>query len=171
MTHGREARESHIQLRSWSAADAYWYIAQLRDPEIQRFTTERAGTTVDKFQAALDRLNRSDDLVGFAITAAATGELAGNLAAHRQDETAEIHYWIAPRWRQRGFASKAVARMAEWIATNWPGCDLVLKIDAANVASQGVAKKLGFEWQQDQDCTDGTRQHKSRRYTRKAVSG
>lgn len=158
-----------IRLRAWSPADGHWYIAQLRDPEIQRFTTERTHTTAEEFQAALDQLNRSEDLVGFAITDAATGELAGNLAAHRHDGTAEIHYWIAPRWRRRGFASEAVTRIADWIATNWPGCDLALEIDAANIASQGVARKLGFRWQQDRDHTDQTRQHTIRWYTRNAV--
>jgi [ribosomal protein S5]-alanine N-acetyltransferase len=160
-----------IQLRAWSPADGHWYIAQLPDPEIQRFTTERTDTTAGEFQAALDQLNRSEDLAGFAIIDAATGELAGNLAAHRQDGTAEIHYWIAPGWRRRGFASEAVTRIADWIAANWPGCELALEIDAANVASQGVAHKLGFEWQQDRDYTDQTGQHTIRCYTRNAADG
>ena len=53
--------------RDWSPADGGWYIAQLNDPEIQRFTSERADTTVDDFRPALDELNQRDDLAGFAM--------------------------------------------------------------------------------------------------------
>ncbi|MBO0832667.1 MAG: GNAT family N-acetyltransferase [Actinobacteria bacterium] len=171
MSEDGDARDPHIRLRAWAPADGHWYIAQLRDPEIQRFTTERADTTVNEFRAALEQLNRNDNIVGFAITDAATGELAGNLAAHRQDDTAEIHYWIAPGWRRRGFASEAVTQIVEWIAANWPGCDLVLEIDAANIASQRVAQKLGFECQQNQHSTDETRQHTVRWYHTKNSLG
>lgn len=162
------AEGARIRLRSWSVADGHWYIAQLGDPEIQRFTTERADTTFGDFKVALDHLNRSEGLVGFAIVDAASGELAGNLAAHLHEGTAEIHYWIAPGWRRRGFASEGVAELSEWISVNWPGCDLALEIDADNVASQRVAQKLGFEWQQDQDHADDTGVGTLRWYARRA---
>jgi [ribosomal protein S5]-alanine N-acetyltransferase len=152
------ARHTHpARLREWSAADGDWYIAQLGDPEIERFTTEHADTTVEDFQAALDELNSRPDLVGFAIVEAATGEFAGNLAANLHDGVAEIHYWIAPGYRRRGLASDAVGQMCEWIAANWPGCDLVLEVDADNRASQGVAEKLGFEWRRDRDRLHDTK--------------
>jgi RimJ/RimL family protein N-acetyltransferase len=154
-------------LRAWSAEDASWYIAQLDDPAIQRFTTERADTTVEAFHAALDDLQRRADLAGFAIVDARTGSLAGNLAAALKGGTAEIHYWIAPDYRGRGIAPDAVSQMCQWIAANWTMCGLVaLNIDADNLSSQRVAEKAGFEWRRDQDGLNDTTQRVRRWYIR-----
>jgi RimJ/RimL family protein N-acetyltransferase len=73
------------RLRNWSPADGAWYVAQLSDADIQRFTTERHTTTADDFRSALKRLGRRPDQAGFAIVDAITGELAGNWRVRRID--------------------------------------------------------------------------------------
>jgi RimJ/RimL family protein N-acetyltransferase len=153
-------------LRDWSPADGSWYIAQLGDPDIQRFTSERADTTVDDFTAALGELRQCDDLAGFAIIDSATGELAGNLAAARSDDTAVIHYWIAPSSRGRGVATEAVRQMCRWIAANWSCGELRLDIYADNEASQRVAEKAGFHHQPDRDHLEEHTQRAWRVYIR-----
>jgi RimJ/RimL family protein N-acetyltransferase len=156
----------HALLAEWSPADGGWYIAQLGDPEIQRFTSERPDTTVDDFRVALDELNRRYDLAGFAIIELATGELAGNLAAARHNETAFIHYWLAPRHRRRGLATDAVNQMCQWIAANWSCSELAMDIDAGNEASQRVAEKAGFRHRPERDRVDEQTQRAWRVYTR-----
>jgi hypothetical protein len=51
-------------LRVWSPDDGAWYVAQLPDSEIQRFTTELVTTTADDFRAAVRELGRRDDQAG-----------------------------------------------------------------------------------------------------------
>ncbi|WIX76922.1 hypothetical protein QRX50_36700 [Amycolatopsis carbonis] len=45
----------------WLPDDAAWYVAQVRDPDTLRFTTERATLTVAEFQRALEALRRNRD--------------------------------------------------------------------------------------------------------------
>jgi [ribosomal protein S5]-alanine N-acetyltransferase len=140
------------RLRSWSPGDGAWYVAQLADPDIQRFTTEQPTTTADDFRSALEVLSRRPDQAGFAIVDAVSGELAGNLAADRPDgETAEISYWVAPGFRGRGMASHATRQMRSWIAANWQVRQIDLWIHDGNVASQRAAEKAGFAYQPERD--------------------
>jgi RimJ/RimL family protein N-acetyltransferase len=99
-------------LHYWAPGDGAWYVGQLADPEIQRFTTEQVTTTADDFRAALRELSRRTDGAGFAIADAGSGQLAGNIAAERTSEhTAEVSYWVAPGFRGRGLASSALRSM------------------------------------------------------------
>jgi len=62
----------------------------------------------------------------------------------RGDGTVEMIYGIAPRWRGRGMASRAVRLAARWVLS-LPGVDTVeLRIDRDNTASQHVAVNAGF---------------------------
>jgi hypothetical protein len=99
-------------VRSWSSADGAWYVPQLGDSEIQRFTSERADAMIEDFRLALDELGQRDDLAGFAIIDPATRELAGNLAASLLDR---------PKSPPPGLATAALNQMHQWIAANWPG--------------------------------------------------
>ncbi len=166
MSQPHDDRSGRALLRDWSAEDGAWYIAQLGDPEIRRFTSERPDTTIDEFQAALGDLNRRDDLAGFAILDSATGELAGNLAAICTDEIAVIHYWVAPSHRRRGLATDAVRQMCQWIAAKWSCSELAMDIYADNEASQRVAEKAGFRHQPDRDHLNEQTQRVWRVYTR-----
>jgi RimJ/RimL family protein N-acetyltransferase len=114
------------RLRGWSPADGAWYVAQLSDPDIQRFTTGQPTTTADDFRSALERLNRHADQAGFAIVDAISGELAGNVAADRlDDETADVSYW-------------QVRRVALWT-------------HAENIVSQHAAENAGFHHEPERD--------------------
>jgi [ribosomal protein S5]-alanine N-acetyltransferase len=114
-------------LRDWSPADGAWYVGQLADPEIQRFTSEQVTTTADDFRAALARLSAREDQVGFAIVDAATGRLAGNIAADlAADGAAEVSYWVAPGFRGRGLASHALRQLCVWITAHWQAGEIAL---------------------------------------------
>ena len=139
-------------MRDWSPDDAAWYVDQLADPEIQRFTTERATTTADHFRAALRELGRRADQAGFAITDAASRRLAGNIAAERISEhTAEVSYWVAPGFRGRGLASDALRSMNAWLAEHWQVHEVVLWTHADNIASRRTAERAGFRYRPERD--------------------
>lgn len=143
---------SPASLRRWSPDDGAWYVAQLSDPEIRRFTTESPATTTADFRAALAELDRRPDRAGFAIVDAATGELAGNMSAQRQpDGTAQVGYWVAASARGRGLARHALAQMCDWIIAHWAVRELTLWTHAENLASQRVAEGAGFRYRPERD--------------------
>ena len=62
----------------------------------------------------------------------------------RGEGVVEMIYGIAPRWRGRGLASRAVLLAARW-ALSLAGVTVVeLRIDQDNTASQHVAVNAGF---------------------------
>lgn len=138
-------------LRDWSPDDGAWYVAQLADPDIQRFTSESPATTPDDFRAALAKYRNSPGWAGFAIVDPETGELAGNIAAVRDKDTAEISYWLASAARGRGLATRALTQMCARLREQWPACELTLWTHAENAASQHVAERAGFRHLPDRD--------------------
>lgn len=145
----------HPLLRGWRTEDAAWYIAQLSDQEILRFTTESADASIDQFHDALNKLAAAPGQAGFAILDPATDDLAGNIAAaldQTDNTTAEISYWVAAEARGRGLATQAVGELCLWIRENWPKVQHVaLWTHADNIASQRVALAAGFHRQQSRD--------------------
>lgn len=69
-----------VVLRHWRLADADWYADAVRDPEIQRYTSESPTLTAAEVRAAIIALAGQPDAVGFAICEAATGQPVGNIA-------------------------------------------------------------------------------------------
>lgn len=138
-------------LRPWQPDDAEWYVAQLSDPEILRFTTESADTTVDQFHDALTKLAAAPGQVGFAIIDPESESLAGNIAAaidEADQTTAKISYWLAAEARGQGLATRAVQELCSWIRGSWPQVERVaLWTHVDNVASQRVALAAGFHRQ------------------------
>ena len=64
--------------------------------------------------------------------------------AEREDDRVEMIYGIAPRWRGRGFASRAARLGARW-ALDLPGVAAVeLRIGQGAGASRRVARNAGF---------------------------
>ena len=158
-------------LRDWSPADGAWYVSQLADPDIQRFTSEQPTTTADDFRAALAALGARQDHAGFAIVEAATGRLAGNIAADlAADGSAEVSYWVAPGFRGRGLASHALRQLCAWISAHWQPEEIALWTHADNVASQRTAEAAGFRYEpgRDETKTVGARAWPARWFIRAA---
>jgi [ribosomal protein S5]-alanine N-acetyltransferase len=133
-----------ITLRYWSDADADWYVQQVRDPEILRFTTERESLTVGEFRRALDRLRKDRDALGFVVVEASFGDRLANIAADRRGSVAWVSYWVAPAARGQRVASQALQEFCHRVADAWPVTEIRLWTHAQNVASQRVAENAGF---------------------------
>jgi len=61
-----------------------------------------------------------------------------------EDGRVDIGYTIAPAWRRMGFASEATAELTDYAAQTGEVTRVRLCIAPSNIASQGVARKLGF---------------------------
>lgn len=135
-----------VGLRTWSVDDAEWYVGQVSDPDIQRFTTERDDLTVEEFRDALRRLEEQADQAGFVAVDLGTGERLANIAADRQGATATLSYWVAAEGRGRGAATAALRLMSAWAVAHWEVEELRLWTHVDNVGSQKVAIKAGYEY-------------------------
>jgi [ribosomal protein S5]-alanine N-acetyltransferase len=139
-----------IILRDWRLDDAAWYAAAVRDPEIQRYTTEPPDLTAAQVAAAIAALAANDDAEGYLIADDDTGERLGNIALSYGGSVAEASYWIAAEARGRGAASAALRAVCDAALAR---CDAVrLWTHADNVASQHVAVAAGFRREPDRDA-------------------
>jgi RimJ/RimL family protein N-acetyltransferase len=83
----------------------------------------------------------------FTIRDAASGGYAGEIGlfyTEPQLQQALIGYSIAPAWRRRGYATRAVRLVSEWTFANTDVVRLVAGTAPDNVASQRVLQAAGF---------------------------
>lgn len=133
-----------IMLRHWVDADAAWYVRQVQDAQIYRFTTERPSLTMREFRKALENLRGNDDALGFVVVDSASGARLANVAASRHGPVAEVSYWVAPAARGKGVASRALRALCEQVRHNWAVTEIRLYTHAENIASQRVAERAGL---------------------------
>jgi RimJ/RimL family protein N-acetyltransferase len=110
-------------------------------PEIPLVSAEQAiGDWVDAWAARPSRNGPT-----FVVTLPGEPEFIGIVGlVDRGEGTVEMIYGIAPRWRRRGLASRAVRLAAHWVAGQ-PGVSTVeLRIDQDMIDSQHVAANAGF---------------------------
>jgi hypothetical protein len=63
-----------VRLLEWADDDATWYAQSVRDPLIQRFTTDSPALDAGLVLAAIVRLRAAKDAEGFVICDAVTGD-------------------------------------------------------------------------------------------------
>jgi [ribosomal protein S5]-alanine N-acetyltransferase len=134
-----------IRLREWADDDSGWYAERVRDPLIQRFTTESPALTAGQVHAAIAGLRAASDAEGFVICDAVTGELLGNIALCHDGRTGEVSYWVAAPARGRGVAARALALFSSWCFQAVGLEELWLRAHRENVASQRVALRAGYQ--------------------------
>jgi RimJ/RimL family protein N-acetyltransferase len=135
-----------VLLRPWrdDDADAYW--AALESPGGRLWHGSTLATR-DDLRAGLAR--RRDWTTGDHASWALVGgsDLLGSISVHRIDrdqDDAEIGYWIAPAARGRGLAGLAVGAACRWAFTDLGLHRIQLFHAVDNVASARVAEKAGF---------------------------
>jgi hypothetical protein len=111
----RPLTDGVVALRAWQPQDAEWYVAQLADAEIQRFTTEPAELAPEDVRAEIEDMLATRAHAGLAVTDAATGALLGSAGlAVGEPGVGEISYWVAADARGRGAATRAVRLLVDW---------------------------------------------------------
>jgi RimJ/RimL family protein N-acetyltransferase len=154
-----------VVLRPWSGQDA-WFIAEASaDPAIRRYngTLDRFGypaaplSTTDA-KAVISEFTSSWEAfamagtpgagVAFAIVDVASGDLVGccGLDDWSKSDVAQFGYWIGPRARGRGYATRAATLLTGWLF-DLGAARVVLKIVAGNDASAAVARRAGFTYE------------------------
>ena len=62
----------------------------------------------------------------------------------RTNSAIELDYGVAPRWRGRGFATRATVLATRWLRHHLAAREVELRIACGNRESQRVAAKAGY---------------------------
>lgn len=133
-----------VRLREWADDDAAWYADSVRDPLIQRFTTESPALEAGQVLTAISRLRASGTDAGFVICDAVTGARLGNIALSHDGRSGSVSYWVAADGRGRGVATRALALFSAWSFRAAGLDELWLLVHRDNMASQRVAVRAGY---------------------------
>jgi [ribosomal protein S5]-alanine N-acetyltransferase len=91
-----------VRLRKWADDVAAWYAQSVRDPLIQRFTTESSELDTGQVLAAIVKLRASEMDAGFVVCDAVTGARLGNIALRHDGHSGETSYWVTPKAADAG---------------------------------------------------------------------
>jgi len=140
-----------VRLRPLEPEDAAAHLAG-EDVELRRWLSG-GPSTIDTVNSLIARSTASWQTAGpmrnFGIWEEASGALAGNCEANSAAESigpgeANISYAIWPRYRGRGFATRAVELLCAYLreATDWRRA--IIRVEPANTRSLAVARRAGF---------------------------
>ena len=144
-----ELTDGVVSLRTPRREDAEPIHAACQDPAIIRFTRVPFPYTLDHARSFVRNAAhelRTGTGVHLITADAVTGSLLGvcALTFDRFRRSAEIGYWVAPEFRGRGVAPRAVRLLAGWAFAERDCRRIQLLADARNRASQQVAAACGF---------------------------
>ena len=150
-----------LTLRPWRVDDADAVYRACQDPDIQRWTQVPVPYTRADAEDFVTELApaawRGGTGVVFAVVDGSDSLLAsiGVVDLDRPNRSCEIGYWVAPDARRHGVASGATALLSAWVGEAFDVDRVELYTAPENVASQGVAARVGFR-------RDGEAEHASR---------
>jgi ribosomal-protein-alanine N-acetyltransferase len=138
-----------LTLRPWRPADASVLMDAFADPDI-RYWHIRELATEDEARSWIaswpGRWDAETD-GSWAVAEPGTGVPMGQIAlrmVNLEFGQGHITYWVLPRFRGHGVASRAVAGLARWATEDLGLHRLVIQHSVANPASCRVAERSGF---------------------------
>jgi RimJ/RimL family protein N-acetyltransferase len=147
----RPLRDGVVVLREWREDDVPAIAAACSDAETARWLDQIPQPYTERdardYLASTRRGWREGTIASFAIADAETGEAFGSISIHWVDHehaVGEVGYWVGPRARGRGIATRAVRLVSRWGIEECHLRRLQLRADVENLASQRVAEKAGF---------------------------
>lgn len=139
-----------VVLRAFRAEDAALVQSVASDPLIPLITTvPPTGNPADAqayLQRQHDRLTTGAGY-SFAIADAATGQAVGQIGLWLKDlgqGRASTGYWIADRYRRRGYATAALAAISRWGLSLEGVHRIELHVEPWNTGSWRAAERAGF---------------------------
>jgi RimJ/RimL family protein N-acetyltransferase len=132
-----------VLLRPFTLGDVRALVAALDgDEDIARWT--RIPSPYNESDACEFITGTSER--AFAVCDAATGDLIGGIGARLCGENVvEVGYWVRADRRGEGVAPRALRLVARWAIEELGAGRVQLITDPANVGSQRVAEKVGFQ--------------------------
>jgi RimJ/RimL family protein N-acetyltransferase len=154
MDAGVELTDGVVSLRPWTMDDAEFLHAACRDADIRRFwlrepleTVDDARVVIDAIAAAWDEYRSSGTMKGLAfLIADATSQARLGLCGVDEwfaDDTVQIGYFLAAVARGRGYATRGVRLLTEWLV-DLGAAKVFASTDATNFPSAAVLRRAGF---------------------------
>jgi RimJ/RimL family protein N-acetyltransferase len=140
-----------VLLRRWDDADLGCVREATTDPRIPEWTTVPVAFTAEEGLAFIRRQwgrANSGEGLSFALADAASGEAVGLvvlLLEPRRPGVAETGYWVIPRARGRGLATRAVRLASAWALGDAGLARIQALVEPENEASQRVLRAAGFQ--------------------------
>lgn len=146
-------RTERLLLRPHRMADAdAWYALQ-SDPRVVEYLSWPLRTRAESFihlahRTRHTRLEQLDDFLALAIVL--DGQLIGDASLHlrsldRASRRVDVGWVVGPAWQGRGYAREAAEAMLELAFDQLGAVHCEAHMAWGNVASKGLADKLGFE--------------------------
>jgi ribosomal-protein-alanine N-acetyltransferase len=140
----------HLRLRPLTEADAAGLHEAFGDPEAMRFWDMTASRDLAETQARIHRSIAVDRTwhASYAVELRETGRFVGAVNYHERKpwfRRLALGWMIVPSCWQRGYARQAVGALIGHCFDHLDTHRIEAEIDPANVASQRLAERLGFE--------------------------
>ena len=139
-----------LLLRQWQSCDMAPYTAMLSDPGTARFITVDGKPVVDEMTGWRHTVAMAGHwmLHGagmFVVEEKSSGKFAGRVGPWSPPGWPgfEVGWGIAKEFRGKGFAVEAARASVDWAFATFDIDRIVHCIDRENIASQGVARRLG----------------------------
>jgi RimJ/RimL family protein N-acetyltransferase len=143
---------SRLVLRPFEMDDVEAVLEYQSNPEVVRYVPWPV-RNASMVQVALakaihqTKFEKQDDYLSLALIRRSDGRLVGQMNAmyvSEKDQCGEIGYVVNPTFARQGFASEASRALVSAIFENNQFRRVIARFDDRNVASRGVAEKLGF---------------------------
>lgn len=152
-----------LQLRKMVKADAKRLLAIWSDPDVTKYMNITHFTHEDQaleMIELLDQLADQQKALRFTIFEKASNHIIGSCGFNMFDfdhAITEIGYDLAKVHWGKGYATEAITALIDYAFTHLAMNTIVAKVEAANINSIKVLKKLNFIYQ-GYDHTDNTLQ-------------
>jgi ribosomal-protein-alanine N-acetyltransferase len=140
-----------LELRSAVPKDApTLHASYFSSPEASRFLGRSPYSALTQTQELLDRMclaawTEPTSSCAWVVANRLTREAVGIVFAYAKRHVVEIHYGIGLDHHRQGFATEAVAAVANWLL-NKPTIQRVwTAVDVEHIATRRVLEKIGFQ--------------------------
>ena len=137
---------SRITIRDYHAADLPFVTAMWFDPENGRYLSDPTTEYVDEvYQAALDKLENSDDGYYLTVVLNGTEEIIGScfIFPDGQGKCFELAYCIHKAHWRKGYATELLSLVTAWAKDNG-FTEITAEAAKENIASDTLLRKNGF---------------------------
>jgi RimJ/RimL family protein N-acetyltransferase len=144
--------DEQVLLRPWVADDVPGMVVAFADPTVLRFswphTTAYTEDDARRYVAEQEEARLRGEELNFAFAEPTdAGVVVGGGSVYgidREQGRAAVGYWLSPKYRGRGIATRATRLMASWAFSELGLARLELTCGPDNEASQRVALRCGF---------------------------
>lgn len=135
-----------IKLRQFKTSDTNKLIAFLNTPEVTQYITSAIPQpyTKDDAQWWVENTYMSETIKAIEFNGTLVGCISATIGENEYNRSAEIGYWIAQEYWNKGIATQAVKQFGDALIQNTNIVRLFVSVVSTNGASIRVLEKNGY---------------------------